>query len=108
MSVFRVKLSNIDQGTLDLDPSSNTSTTYGQLGEAFGTHNPNSEDYSRQRSVFVMGPNKINRLMVDGETFSDCNYWKRFAFPQTTHEHALIETVTDDGSIYSDIGVTTI
>jgi len=103
MSVFRVNLNNIDQGQLDLDPSTNSSSTYGALGEAFGTHNPNSGDYSKQRQVYVMGPGKINRLLVDGATFTDCNYWKRFAYPQVAREFAFIETVTDDGSVYSDI-----
>lgn len=103
MSVFRVNLNNIEQGTLDLDPSTNTSTTYGALGEAFGTHNSNSGDYSLQRQVFVMGPGKINRLLSDGETFTDCNYWKRFSYPTVGREFAFIEVVTDDGSVYSDI-----
>ena len=103
MSVFRVRLNNIDQGQLDLDPSTNSSTTYGQVGVAFGTHNSASGDYSKQRQVYVMGPKKINRLLVDGATFTDCNYWKRFAYPQTTREFAFIEVVTDDGSVYSDI-----
>ncbi len=103
MSVFRVKLSTTEQGLIDFDPSTNSSETFGQVGEAFGTHNANSEDYSRQRSVYVMGPRKINRLLVDGATFSDCNYWKRFAVPTTTAEFAIIEVVTDDGSTYSDI-----
>ena len=103
MSVFRVNLNNINQGQLDLDPTTNSSDTYGQLGEAFGTHQTNSGDYSLQRQVYVMGPNKINRLLVDGATFSDCNYWKKFAVPQTTDEFAFIEIVTDDGSVYSDI-----
>lgn len=95
MSVFRVKLNNINQGRLDLDPSTNTSDTYGQVGSAFST--------SKQRQVYVMGPGKINRLLVDGATFTDCNYWKQFAYPQVPYEQAIVEVVTDDGSVYSDV-----
>jgi len=86
MSVFKVALNNNDQGTLDLDPSS---------GGQFST--------SKQRSVYVMGPGKINRLLIDGETFTDCNYWKQFAYPQVSRENAFIEVVTDDGSVYSSV-----
>ncbi len=104
MSVFRVNLNNNSQGLLDLDPSTNAGNgTYGQLGEAFSTNNPNSGDYSLQRQVYVMGPGKINRLLVDGATFSDCNYWKRFTPAETSEEFSFIEIVTDDGSVYSDI-----
>tara|TARA_Y100000034_G_scaffold38278_2_gene47034 strand:- start:14788 stop:15402 length:615 start_codon:yes stop_codon:yes gene_type:complete len=95
MSVFRVALNNIDQGVMDLDPTTNTSDTYGALGTAI---NP-----SIQRQVFVMGPGKINRLLIDGATFTDCNYWKQYAYPQVTREQAIVEVVTDDGSVYSDV-----
>ena len=86
MSVFRVKLNNSKQGLLDIDPSTLTE---------FNT--------SIQRTIYVTGPKKIYRKLTDGETFSDCNYWKRFAFPQVPLEQAFIEVVTDDGSIYSDV-----
>lgn len=100
MSVFRVKLQNVNQGLLDLDPSTHpavagSATTYGSLGTAFAT--------SKQRQVFVTGPNGTYRLLIDGETFSDSNYWKRFAYPQVAYEFAFIHVVTDDGSVYSDI-----
>jgi len=100
MSVFKVKLQNIKQGRLDLDPSTHplaagTAATYGSLGS--------QEDISLQRQIFVAGPNSTYRLLKDGETFTDCNYWKRFAYPSVTREVSFIETVTDDGSIYSDI-----
>lgn len=97
MSVFRVKLNNTAQGLLDLDPSTHpgSSGSYGNLGTAFTT--------SKQRQVYVMGPKKINRLLTDGETFTDCNYWKRFAYPQVSYEHAIVEVVSDDGSVYSDV-----
>jgi hypothetical protein len=86
MSVFRVKLNNIAQGLMDIDPST---------GLQFTT--------SKQRQVYVMGPKKINRLLRDGDTFTDCNYWKKFAYPQATYANAFIEVVTDDGSVYSDV-----
>lgn len=95
MSVFKVKLNNIQQGLLDLDPSTDTSATYGQLGSAFTT--------SKQRQIWVAGPNRRYRLLKDGDQFTDCNYWKQFAYPQTTYEKAFIEVVDDDGSIYSDV-----
>jgi len=108
MSVFKVKLQNVKQGLLDLDPSTHplsagNAATYGQLGEPFGEEWTNSEAASRQRQMFVAGPNRTYRLLKDGETFSDCNYWKRFAYPQVAREFAFIEVTTDDGSIYSDV-----
>lgn len=95
MSVFRVALNNINQGEMDLDPSTNTSDTYGMVGDQIAT--------SLQRQVYVMGPGKINRLLVDGDTFTDCNYWKQYAYPQVAREFAIVEVVTDDGSVYSDV-----
>jgi len=97
MSVFRVKLNNVGQGRMDLDPSSHPGSPapYGALGTPFAV--------SKQRQVYVMGPKKINRLLKDGDTFTDCNYWKRFAYPQVPYDQAIVEVLTDDGSIYSDI-----
>lgn len=96
MSVFRVKLQNVKQGLLDLDPSTYVAgASYGQLGTAFAT--------SKQRQIFVAGPNRTYRLLKDGDQFTDCNYWKRFAYPQVAQEFAFIEVVTDDGSVYSDV-----
>lgn len=108
MSVFRVQLQNIQQGQLDLDPSSHpavlgSSAQYGNIGESFGTQNPNSGDASLQRQMFVAGPNRTYRLLKDGETFTDCNYWKQFAYPQTARDRAFIQVVTDDGSVWSDV-----
>jgi len=80
MSVFKVKLNNGVQGKLD-----NTGST------------------SLQRTVYVMGPNKVNRILKDGDTFTDSNYWKKFAYPQVSYENAIVEVVSDDGSVYSDI-----
>lgn len=86
MSVFRVKLASTSQGRLDIDPTT---------GMPFTT--------SKQRTIMVTGPNRIQRQLHDGETFTDCNYWKQFAYPQTTLENAFIEVVTDDGSTYSSV-----
>ncbi len=86
MSVFKVKLNNEKQGLLDIDPSTGTPFTT-----------------SIQREVYVTGPKKINRLLQDGDTFTDSNYWKKFAYPQTTKENAFIEVISDDGSVYSDV-----
>ena len=97
MSVFRVALNNVNQGLLDRDPS--TATAGATTGAGLGTQIATSV----QRGVYVMGPNKINRLLIDGETFTDCNYWKRFAYPQVPYDEAIVSVVTDDGSIYSDI-----
>jgi len=97
MSVFRVQLNNTQQGLLDLDPS--TASAGGVTGTGLGSQ----LIPSIQRGVYVMGPNLINRLLIDGNTFTDCNYWKRFAFPQVPLNEAIVEVVTDDGSVYSDI-----
>jgi hypothetical protein len=76
MSLFRVKLHNSRQGLMDV--------------------------HDNQRTAYIMGPNRINRVLKDGEIFTDCNYWKRFAHPQLPLEEAFIEVVEDDGTIYSD------
>lgn len=76
MSVFRVKLTNSRQGLLDI--------------------------YDNQRSAYIMGPNRVNRKLKDGDVFVDCNYWKRFAYPQVSLEEAFIEVLEDDGTIWSD------
>ena len=86
MSVFQVKLNNSKQGLLDIDPATGS-----------------QENPSIQRTMYVPGPNKINRELQDGATFTDCNYWKRFAYPQVSLEQAIVTVVTDDGSIWSDV-----
>jgi hypothetical protein len=88
MSVFRVQLANLGQGNLDVDMITGQPVTT-----------------SIQRQVYVMGPHRINRELKDGDTFTDCNYWKRFAYPQVPLNEAFISVVTDDGSIYSDYEV---
>lgn len=84
MSVFRVKLNSTAQGLLDVDSLTGV---------------PNTT--SIQRSMSVVGPNLTCRHLIDGETFTDCNYWKQFAYPQCALENAFIEVVTDDGSVWS-------
>lgn len=100
MSVFKVALNNVEQGQMDLDPSTARSA-YG-TGAVTGQGLGGQFDPSIQRQIFVNGPNLTQRLLKDGETFTDCNYWKRFAYPQVPLKHAFIEVVTDDGSVYSD------
>jgi hypothetical protein len=93
MSVFTVKLNQGAQGALDKDPSTMTAD---HLGTPMAT--------SLQRQVYVMGPRKINRLLKDGDTFTDCNYWKKFAYPQCSLENAIVECTSDDGSTYVEGG----
>lgn len=98
MSVFKVALNNIAQGYMDLDPSTATpyqAALYGNLGAEMQP--------SIQRTIYVAGPNHTYRKLKDGEQFTDCNYWKRFAYPQVPLEQAFIQVVTDDGSVYSDV-----
>jgi hypothetical protein len=83
MSVFRVKLNNTQQGLLDINPST---------GAQFTT--------SKQRTVTIYGPHLIKRSLHDGDTFTDCNYYKKFCYPQATLQDAILEVVTDDGSVY--------
>ena len=96
MSVFKVKLNNTAQGLLDKRFDSGVE---GDHGSQFAT--------SIQRTIYVTGPGKTYRKLADGETFTDCNYWKRFAYPQVPLDQAFIEVVTDDGSAYHDGDVET-
>lgn len=77
MSVFKVRLTNSRQGLLDI--------------------------HDNQRTAYIMGPNRVNRKLKDGEVFTDCNYWKRFAYPNVPLEESFIEVLEDDGTIYSDL-----
>ena len=85
MSEFRVKLNNSKQGTMDVNPATQSQ---------FST--------SVQRTIFVQGPWRKYRKLFDGEEFVDCNYWKQFAYPQVGEDQAFIEVISDDGSIYSE------
>lgn len=95
MSTFIVRLNQGAQGALDKDPSTMTAD---HLGTPMTV--------SRQRQVYVMGPRKINRLLKDGDTFTDCNYWKKFAYPQCSLENAIVVFAPngDDGSTYVEGG----
>ncbi len=97
MSVFQVQLNNTQQGRLDLDPSTATAMT-----DNAHYHLGTQMQPSKQRTIFVAGPNRIYRELLDGVQFTDCNYWKRFAYPQVPLDQAFITVVTDDGSIWSD------
>lgn len=85
MSVFTVKLQQGQQGRLDKNPVT---------GLPFET--------SVQRTIFVAGPNRTIRILKDGDTFTDCNYWKKFAYPQVPLDQAFIVVTSDDGSVYSE------
>lgn len=98
MSVFQVTLNNIAQGYMDLDPSTASAISannHSMLGDQMSP--------SIQRTIYVAGPNHTWRKLKDGDTFTDCNYWKRFAYPQVPLADAFITVVTDDGSVYSDV-----
>lgn len=98
MSVFQVTLNNMEQGYMDLDPSTASAISglnYSQLGDQMSP--------SIQRTIYVAGPNRTYRKLKDGDQFTDCNYWKRFAYPQVPLDQAFITVVTDDGSVYSDV-----
>lgn len=86
MSVFKVALNNADQGLMDVNP-----LTGAQMVP------------SVQRTMYVAGPNRKIRELVDGATFTDCNYWKQFAYPQVSEEDAIVEVLSDDGSIWSSV-----
>ena len=90
MSVFQVNLNNQYQGYLDIDP---------QTGIEFEVDYNNP---SIQRKMYVAGPNGENLEFSDGQIFTDCNYWKRFAYPQVPLTQAFITVLQDDGSIYSN------
>jgi hypothetical protein len=59
------------------------------------------------RTLYAPGPHLVNRLLTDGETFTDCNYWKQFAHPQVGLNEAFIVVLSDDGSTWSKDGVST-
>jgi hypothetical protein len=98
MSVFIVQLNNIEQGRLDLDPSTDTVATYGNLGTQFSA--------SKQRQIYVAGPHRSYRLLKDGETFTDCNYWKQYTVEGgCAPERAFLKfaALGDDGTVWSDV-----
>lgn len=95
MSVFKVKLNNNVQGRLDLNAATDTSESFGEVGNPFTS--------SIQRQIYVAGPNGKYRTLSDGDTFTDCNYWKKFTTEEMGEEFAFIQVLSDDGSIYSDV-----
>jgi hypothetical protein len=96
MSVFVVNLNNLVQGRLDMDPSTDPVTTYGDLGTPFTVSN--------QRQIYVAGPKRAYRLLKDGETFTDCNYWKQFTIEGGCDPaRAFVHLHSDDGTIWSDV-----
>lgn len=93
MSVFKVHLNYpTQQGYLDFNPAT---ASPGFLGDQMQP--------SKQRTMFVTGPNRIYRELFDGQVFTDCNYWKQFAYPQVDYQDAFIEVLVDDGSVYSNV-----
>lgn len=99
MSTFQVQLQNTLQGLLDLNPATATPIAVGNPANPYLGSQMNP---SVQRTIFVAGPNRIYKELFDGQTFTDCNYWKRFAYPQVPLDQAFIKVVTDDGSIFSN------
>jgi len=111
MSVFKVVLNQNGQGNLDLNPvsdplaaaniaNSGLVSTYGQVGVPFGA------GLSKQREVYIMGPDRINRLLVDGATFTDCNYWKQYVLAPSGSANAntaFLTLLSDDGSVWSSV-----
>jgi hypothetical protein len=91
MSVFQVRLNNINQGYLDINPNTvNVNTGQGQEMQP-----------SIQRTMFVQGPSGTFLKLHDGDIFTACNYWKRFAFPNVSLEDAIVNVLVDDNVPYS-------
>lgn len=90
MSVFKVDLNNKYQGYLDINP-----VTGLEFDAVSGTP-------SIQRTMYVAGPHGGVHKLADGATFTDCNYWKRFAYPQMPENQAFITVLTDDGSPWTN------
>jgi hypothetical protein len=99
MSVFQVQLNNTQQGLLDLNPATATPVA---IGNPANPYLGSQMSPSFQRTIYVAGPNRIYRELFDGSTFTDVNYWKRFAYPQVPLDQAFIVVLSDDGSVWSD------
>ena len=122
MSVFQVTLNNTVQGALDVYPMATNTIgqnpysmqepdTYTSTGAGSSTtENVLTTKASLQRTVYIMGPNRVNRERHDGETFTDCNYFKRYcaydplANPTgvTDPANVILTCVYDDGSVWID------
>lgn len=95
MSLFTVTLNTDVQGTLD---------------KTYETGAGVQAVPSLQRTIFVTGPNGVHRKLKDGDTFTDCNYYKRFCpYDATTNssgcdpKDAILVITTDDGSVWSNV-----
>jgi hypothetical protein len=105
MSVFKVTLNNTAQGLLDgyvVGTAWHQADVYTSNTTADTFDATNGVYPSLQRQVWIMGPHRINRLLKDGAVFTDCNYWKRFCYPQCPLEQAILTCVSDDGSVWVD------
>lgn len=81
MSTFKVVLNQGTQGSLDQS----------LVGGA-----------SIQRTMYAPGPDGVERKMIDGATFSDTNYWKRYCSGVASSDVAFLQILTDDGSVWDD------
>jgi hypothetical protein len=91
MSVFQVRLNNINQGQLDINPNTvNVSTGQGQQMQP-----------SIQRTMFIQGPTGTFLRLRDGDVFTACNYWKRFTPENQGLENSAVVCLVDDGQPYS-------
>jgi hypothetical protein len=90
MSLYRVRLSNIDQGRLDRNPYQQQMPT------------------SIQRSIYVAGPFGTYRKLMDGSVFfEDTTYWKQFAYPQVSLSQAFIDVLGDQANVSDNFSYTT-
>jgi hypothetical protein len=86
MSIFKVTITNTVEGNLD-------TAILGSTGPGTGT--------SIQRTAYITGPNLIDRQVVDGETFTDCNYWLQYCYPNVLLENVILTCISNDGSPWS-------
>jgi hypothetical protein len=123
MSLFRVQLNNTMQGRLDQNVYTRAQVGY----NAEGAGSYQSETYapaasfvasetqpitgagSLQRTVWLTGPNNVKRELHDGDSFTDCNYYKRYCYPyclgrtdQERLQNAILVCDYDDGSTWID------
>lgn len=104
MSLFTVKLNNTQQGQLDKNAYAS-----GVNNQSVDNTGGTQFAISKQRTVWITGPNNVKRQLKDGDTFTDCNYYKRFCYPdcigrtdQEKLQNAILECTTDDGTIWVD------
>jgi hypothetical protein len=80
----------------------NTFSLTGSIGNGGYSSGGTWQAANVQGSMYCPGPHKTNRELHDGDQFTDCNYWKRFAQPALPAGQAFIEVVSDDGTVYED------